>query len=107
MKNLQTEQPLLIWQENDLIKEQWVLANTEPEIFIGRSPDCTVSIPVRWISRTHAVLRRKKGQFLLEDAGSKNGVFVNGQRQEGTGFTDRPGRATSLRAWSTAHSPSQ
>jgi DNA-binding response OmpR family regulator len=39
-----------------------------------------VSIPVRWISRKHAILRRQGGQFVLEDAGSKNGVFVNGRR---------------------------
>lgn len=80
MENLQTEQPLLIWKEEDLIREQWILPNTDEEILIGRSPDCTISIPVRWISRFHATLHREKGQFILEDAGSKNGVFVNGQR---------------------------
>ncbi len=80
MKNLQTEQALLIWKEDDLIKDQWVLQEVEGDITIGRSPDCTINIPVRWVSRTHAVLRRQEGQFVLEDAGSKNGVFVNGQR---------------------------
>jgi DNA-binding response OmpR family regulator len=80
MKNLQTEQVLLIWKEDELIKDQWILQETEDEITIGRSADCTVSIPVRWVSRLHAVLRYQKGQFVLKDAGSKNGVFVNGQR---------------------------
>ena len=80
MKHLQTEQALLIWREDELIKDQWVLQDAQGEISIGRSTDCTISIPVRWISRTHAVLRREKGQFVLEDAGSKNGVFINGQR---------------------------
>ena len=80
MESLQTEQALLIWREGDLIKDQWILDDTQHEIFIGRSSDCAVSIPVRWISRRHAVLRREKGQFVLEDAGSKNGVFVNGKR---------------------------
>ncbi|MBN1991136.1 MAG: FHA domain-containing protein [Anaerolineae bacterium] len=80
MKNLQTEQALLIWREGDIIKDQWILHDTEAVISIGRSPDCAVSIPVRWISRTHAVLHRRGGQFVLEDAGSKNGVFINGQR---------------------------
>jgi pSer/pThr/pTyr-binding forkhead associated (FHA) protein len=80
MENLQTEKALLIWKEGDLIKEQWILDETQPEIAIGRSTDCLVSIPVRWISRTHALLRKEKGQFMLVDAGSKNGVFVNGQR---------------------------
>lgn len=80
MKDLQTEQALLIWREGELIKDQWVLQEADREITIGRSPDCTVSIPIRWISRVHALLRRERGQFMLEDAGSKNGVFVNGQR---------------------------
>ena len=80
MQQIQSEQALLIWREDELIKDQWILGDTGQEISIGRSTDCEVSIPVRWISRKHAVLRREKGQFLLEDAGSKNGVFVNGQR---------------------------
>ena len=80
MENLQTEKALLIWKEGDLIKDQWILDDTQPQIAIGRSTDCLVSIPVRWISRTHALLRKEKGQFMLEDAGSKNGVFINGQR---------------------------
>ncbi len=80
MKGLQTEQALLIWKEGDLIKDQWILQDTGSEITIGRSDDCHVSIPVRWISRLHAVLRHQGGQFTVEDAGSKNGVFVNGQR---------------------------
>src|SRR5512136_1816379 len=80
MENLQTEQALLIWREGDLIKDQWVLRENETEITIGRSPECAISIPVRWISRQHATLRRQGGQFVLEDAGSKNGVFINGQR---------------------------
>ncbi len=80
MENLETEQALLIWREGDLIKNQWVLQDTGTEIVIGRATDCAISIPVRWISRTHAILRRERGQYMLEDAGSKNGVFVNGQR---------------------------
>ncbi|MCB0196668.1 MAG: FHA domain-containing protein, partial [Anaerolineae bacterium] len=81
VKNLQTEQALLIWKEEEIIKDQWILHDDPTsEITIGRSTDCTISIPVRWISRTHAILRRKQGQFYLEDAGSKNGVFVNSQR---------------------------
>ena len=80
MKNLQTEQVLLIWKEGDIIKDQWVLHETDTDITIGRSSDCTVNIPVRWVSRLHALIRYRTGQFILEDAGSKNGVFVNGQR---------------------------
>lgn len=80
MENTKTEQALLIWKEDDLIKDQWILQDTEDGISLGRSPDCTITIPVRWVSRRHAVLYRRGGQFVLEDVGSKNGVFVNGRR---------------------------
>ena len=80
MEHLQTEKALLIWREGDLIKDQWILQDKEDDIIIGRSSDCTINISVRWISRKHAVLRYENRQFVLEDAGSKNGVFVNGQR---------------------------
>lgn len=80
MEYLQTEKALLIWKEDDLIKDQWVLNDTDGEIKIGRSADCQVSLPVRWISRHHATLSYQNRQFVLADAGSKNGVFVNGQR---------------------------
>jgi DNA-binding response OmpR family regulator len=80
MENLQTEKSLLIWKEDELIKDQWILQDTGEPIILGRSPDCDICIPVRWISRQHAILRYQKRQFILEDAGSKNGVFVNGQR---------------------------
>jgi DNA-binding response OmpR family regulator len=80
MEYLQTEKSLLIWKEDDLIKDQWILQDSGEKITIGRAPDCTISLPVRWISRLHAVLQYQGRQFVLEDAGSKNGVFINGQR---------------------------
>lgn len=78
MDDLSVEQALLIWQEEELIKEQWVL--DADDILIGRGTECQISIPVRWVSRHHARLRWEAGQYVLEDLGSKNGVFVNGQR---------------------------
>ncbi len=75
----QTEQALLIWKEGDLIKDQWILDPTR-EVIIGRSPDCAITVPMRWVSRQHARLYYQAKQFVLEDIGSKNGVFINGQR---------------------------
>jgi DNA-binding response OmpR family regulator len=69
---------LLIWQEDDLIKQQWIL--DEDEMKVGRDPTCQINLPSRWISRVHACLRRDGSGFLLEDASSKNGIYVNGQR---------------------------
>jgi DNA-binding response OmpR family regulator len=72
------EPALLVWQDGDLIKDQWVISQTPATI--GRAPDCEVQIEVRWVSRQHAHIRMEGSHYVLEDAGSKNGVFVNGQR---------------------------
>jgi len=73
-----TNTALLIWQDGELIKEQWTLEGDE--ILIGRDAACQVRLPSRWISRRHARLRRRGEQFVAEDLGSKNGLFINGKR---------------------------
>jgi DNA-binding response OmpR family regulator len=72
---------LLVWQDGELIKNQWILNRTPMRI--GRAPDCDVRLDLRWISRTHALIRLEGAHYMLEDAGSRNGVFVNGQRVTG------------------------
>ena len=79
MKNqLDREPALLVWQDGDLIKDQWVIS--QAPVTIGRAPECEVQLDVRWVSRQHAFIRMEGAHYVLEDAGSKNGVFVNGQR---------------------------
>lgn len=78
MNELAREPALLVWQEGDLIKDQWVLDRTS--LTIGRAPECDVRLDSRWVSRTHALIQMEGNHYLLEDAGSKNGVFVNRQR---------------------------
>ena len=78
MNDLTREPALLVWQDGELIKNQWILNRTP--IRIGRAPDCDVRLDLRWISRAHALIRLEGAQYMLEDAGSRNGVFVNGQR---------------------------
>ena len=47
---------------------------------IGRSPDCDVFLDDVTVSRNHAVLIERDGQWLVEDQGSLNGTFVNRRR---------------------------
>jgi serine phosphatase RsbU (regulator of sigma subunit) len=47
---------------------------------VGRNSDCTVSLPGKQISRLHAHLYFQEGNYLVEDMGSSNGTFVNGNR---------------------------
>ena len=55
-----------------------------PSIYvIGRDPSCHIAYPVHEtrVSRVHArLLCRADGTWVIEDQGSANGVFVNGQR---------------------------
>jgi pSer/pThr/pTyr-binding forkhead associated (FHA) protein len=75
------EPALLVWQDGEIVKDQWIL-NHSP-ITLGRAPESDIQLDVRWVSRTHARIRMEGHQYLIEDVGSKNGVFVNGQRVTG------------------------
>ncbi len=81
MNDLTREPALLVWQDGELIKDQWILNRTPMRI--GRAPDCDVRLDLRWISRAHALIRLEGAHYMLEDAGSRNGVFINGQRVTG------------------------
>jgi len=51
------------------------------EITLGRSPGCAVSLEGdTFASSVHARVFRRDGETWLEDLGSTNGTFVNGER---------------------------
>lgn len=53
---------------------------------IGRAADCTLRIEDEHLSRHHAVLRVETGKVAISDAGSRNGVEVNGVRIRSTRY---------------------
>ncbi len=56
---------------------------THWENVIGRHKRCDIRIDLPVVSNNHAVLTRyDDGSWTISDAGSKNGVFVNGQRTQ-------------------------
>ncbi|MEX0716345.1 MAG: SpoIIE family protein phosphatase [Planctomycetaceae bacterium] len=50
------------------------------ETVIGRHPECAVQIPSNMVSRKHARVVRDGDGYFVEDLGSGNGTFVNGNR---------------------------
>ncbi|HYP22624.1 MAG TPA: FHA domain-containing protein [Actinomycetota bacterium] len=49
---------------------------------VGRHPDSDIFLDDITVSRRHAELRRKPGEFSLADVGSLNGTYVNRERVE-------------------------
>lgn len=47
---------------------------------IGRAAECHLTVATTSISRRHCVIRRKENKVTVEDLGSRNGTFVNGER---------------------------
>jgi DNA-binding response OmpR family regulator len=50
---------------------------------IGRSPVCQIVVQRNVVSRLHARVERDGLRYVLHDAGSANGTFVNGHRIQG------------------------
>ena len=50
------------------------------KIVLGRSSHADVSIADTSLSRRHAQLLRSGPEYILEDIGSRNGIFLNGLR---------------------------
>jgi DNA-binding CsgD family transcriptional regulator len=47
-------------------------------VTIGRAADCTLRIDDQWLSRHHAILRVEVDKVAIRDAGSRNGILING-----------------------------
>ena len=68
---------LVLKFENAVLQEVPVNAK---EVSIGRSPDNALVIDNPAVSHYHARVFNEEGRIMLEDFGSLNGTFVNGQR---------------------------
>jgi DNA-binding response OmpR family regulator len=51
---------------------------------VGRSSSCTIVIVAPTVSRMHAMIQTQHDRYLLVDAESANGTFVNGKRIDHT-----------------------
>jgi DNA-binding winged helix-turn-helix (wHTH) protein len=74
VKTVNNKQSLLVAQSGPLNGERWSIREV---LVIGRDPTCTIVIPDRQVSRFHARISVEGDETILEDLGSKNGLFIN------------------------------
>lgn len=67
----------LIGLHDDVAPNEFLLSGQEHSL--GRSSLCDIVIPRNNISRIHARIVRAGPRYMLHDAGSANGTFINGQ----------------------------
>ena len=79
--------PTLLALGGTLDQQRWPV---DRELLLGRDPQCDVVIPNRQVSRRHARVYPQERGVWVEDLGSKNGTFLNGERLE-------PGKPARLR----------
>jgi len=68
--------PVLIAIHGPLAGNHW---NVEKDFLIGRIADCDLVIPLREVSRQHALISKIGEEFQIEDLKSKNGTFIDNQ----------------------------
>ncbi len=66
----------------DLSGEQRRISLDQDVTTVGRSDTCAIVIPLPIVSRLHARIELEHERYVLFDAGSANGTFLNGQRIE-------------------------
>ena len=70
-----------------------VYALDEPSLTIGRDPMSDIVLSDPEVSRYHArLIQSDSGQYQIEDMGSTNGTFVDGQKVSGEPVLLRPGQ---------------
>ncbi len=69
--------PVLLALGGTLDQQRWTI---DRALVLGRDPKCDIVVPTRQVSRRHARVYPEGRDVWVEDLGSKNGTFVNGER---------------------------
>ncbi len=79
--DLRTRGPALVIRSGGGRAGEAFLLQTE-RLTVGRNPDCDIFLDDVTVSRDHAIIVRRGGDYHLDDCGSLNGTYVNRQRVE-------------------------
>jgi len=80
---LEADRPLARGARFSLVGVESVTMGRGQARVATRSPDgktLDLRLPGQWLSSQHAAIRAVGADFIVEDAGSRNGTFVNGER---------------------------
>ncbi len=70
---------------NPDIKKRYMIYG---KALVGRNKSCDIVLREKYISGEHARIWFEKGEWYLEDLGSRNGTYINGQRIRNTVILD-------------------
>jgi hypothetical protein len=79
LSHLAKSDAMLIMHRGPGKGSRFLLSASEAEIKLGRAPESGIFLDDVTVSRKHAQIRNEGENFILEDCGSLNGTYLNGE----------------------------
>lgn len=92
-----THSPVVVNRNRWVAMAFLIIADSDPQskrfqvdsgTVLGRNPDCDVVVDGKAVSRHHAKISQRDDGYWLEDLGSRNGTFLNGQLIRGASLLE-------------------
>ena len=70
-------------------RPEWRFRVRRPKFLVGRGEECHLRPQSHLVSRMHCAILVEEGSATIEDCGSTNGTFVNGEKIQAAGIEQR------------------